>query len=142
MKKKSKLGEESKFRIFFALAIVLIILFITTNFSLGADRKTCPYEVEGNLDADLVIKYIDSPYCVYCWLEEPILNRLVETKGDSFRLERYDIRYCNEIVEKYRFSGTPSFVFSMEDGTKEFLHYGFIGEKDLSNVICEITGDC
>ena len=50
-----------------------------------SDRSKCPYKTEGNLTADLIIKYIDSPYCVWCWIEEPVLKKMIETKGDLFK---------------------------------------------------------
>ena len=122
--------------------IIFYLLVFGLPFSEKADRTKCPYKIEGNPKADFVIKYIDSPYCIWCWLQEPVLKKLVKTKGDSFRLERYDIKYCTDIVKKYRFSGTPSFVFSVENGTKEYTHWGYINKKDFFNIICETTRNC
>jgi len=110
--------------------------------SRKTDRMNCPYGIEGNLNTTLVIKYIDSPYCVWCWFEEPILKKVVEEKGDLFMLERYDIRYCSEIVNRYGFSGTPSFVFGLNDGSKEFTHWGFLSEEKLNEVICGLSEGC
>jgi len=109
----------------------------------GTDRADyCPYEVEGNLNATLVIKYVDSAYCIWCWLEEPILKKAVAEKGDLFMLEKYDIKYCSEIVNRYGFSGTPSFVFGLNEGSKEFTHWGFLSEEKLNEVICGLSEGC
>ncbi len=125
-----------------SLIVIIAILYMSFDFGNSSDRKTCPYKVLGNPEADFVIKYIDSPYCVWCWLQEPILKKAVREKGDSLRLEKYDIRYCTEIVKKYQFSGTPSFVFSLTSEEKEYSHMGFIAEEDFNKIICGATGDC
>ena len=105
-------------------------------------RATCPYKVEGNSNAAFVIKYVDSPYCVWCWLELVQLKQVLSTKGNSFKLESYDIRYCDKEIGKYKFSGTPSFVFSVDNATKEYTHFGYLEAKHLDKIICEMTGDC
>ena len=111
-------------------------------WSVKTNRINCPYGLEGNQSANLIVKYVDSPYCFWCWVEEPILKRAVATKGNLFMLERYDIRYCSDIVMKYGFSGTPSFVFALRNSSKEFAHMGFIPEETLNSVICDLSGGC
>jgi hypothetical protein len=129
-----------------AIIIIFVLLFKACSIPASeyrqTDRMNCPYGIEGNPNADLVIKYIDSPYCIWCWFEEPILKKAVAEKGGLFMLERYDIRYCTDIVMKYRFSGTPSFVFSLKNDSKEFTHAGFIQEEELNRVICGMSGGC
>ncbi len=149
MKKKVKKKKKELFKLIIILVATIVILYllfkvapILDSQSEKINRMNCPYKVEGNLNATLVIKYIDSPYCFWCWIEEPILKKLVATKGNSFKLERYDIRYCTDIVRKYGFAGTPSFVFSFGDGIKEFIHSGFIDEQGLNRIICGVTEDC
>lgn len=135
-------------KLLYALIVFILLLalsYFIPNFSTfgdTVDRTKCPYKTEGNSNADFTIKYVDSPYCFWCWLEEPILENVVNAKGNSFKLERYDIRYCTDIVRKYKFSGTPSFVFSMDNGTKEHSQVGFIREEMFFKIICEVTGDC
>jgi len=131
------------------LIVLAGLLYIAMNLNTvlfgvdkNADRAKCPYKIEGNLDANFVIKYIDSPYCIWCWFEEPVLKKLVKEKGNSFRLEKYDIDHCYDMIRQYRFSGTPSFVFSLKNETKEYTHMGYIGEDDFFNIICEAAGDC
>ncbi len=141
----TKKKETLKAVISLAVLIILSYLIIkVSSIQIGSQtyRKNCPYGTEGNLNADLVIKYIDSPYCIWCWLEKPILKKAVAEKGEMFMLEKYDIRYCDEIVNKYGFSGTPSFVFSLNDGSKEFTHYGFLSEEQFNKVICDLSKGC
>lgn len=127
-----------------SLGGIILLLFLMVNFNsfFGShiDRKKCPHKIEGNLNASFVIKYIDSPTCVWCWFEEPVLKKAVAEKGDLFRLERYDIRYCRELVRKYKLGGTPSFVFSYQ--TKEYTHWGYLNKGAFYNIICEVTGGC
>lgn len=150
MVKKKKKNNELLYAALTWIAVIVVVLFsikfVSSSFRgilmESSGRGGCPYKVEGNVNASFTIKYIDSPYCFWCWLEEPILERLVAAKGNSFKLEKYDIRYCDDIVDKYRFSGTPSFVFGLEGEEKEYSHSGFIPEDDLNEIICKATGDC
>ncbi len=141
--------KEEIFKPIISWAVIITIFFLLfkacSTSALESEkmgRANCPYKVEGDQNANLVIKYVDSPYCFWCWLEEPILERAVATKGNLFRLERYDIRYCKDIVTEYGFSGTPSFVFSLRNDSKEFAHSGFMQEEELNRVICGLSRGC
>jgi len=145
MKKLSKKKKETIESILLLVSLIIlltIIYYSTTTSSDEFDRKQCPYTIEGNTNASFKIMYIDSPYCGWCWLEEPILKDIIEKKGHILSLEKYDIRYCKDIVTKYRLTGTPSFVFSLNNGTQEYPKTGFIEELDFYQIICEVTGDC
>lgn len=135
--------------IYVALGLLAVFLIFYVLFNPGVifgggvgDRTICPYKVEGDLESDFVIKYIDSPYCVWCWFQEPILKKAIKTKGELFRLERYDIRYCDGIVDKYRIAGTPSFVFSIDGGVTEYSHMGYIEKELFFAIICDATRGC
>lgn len=122
---------------------IIILLFIFINLKSGSiGNKECPDRIEGNVNATLLIKYFESPFCFYCWLEEPILTDLLSRRGNLFTLERYDVRYCHNETARYKVSGTPSFVFSLKNETKEYVHYGFIDKRKLEGVICEADGGC
>lgn len=142
----TKKDSTQKFLAVIAIIALLALTYVFVKFGGGEgneggiDRTQCPYSTEGNENASFVIKYIDSPYCVWCWFENSVLKEAIATKGDRFKLEKYDIRFCNDDIAKYGFSGTPSFVFGI-DG-KEFTHSGYIDEVNFFNVICKATGDC
>lgn len=118
------------------LVVVVILFFIILGFKKGSiGSAECPNIIEGNLDADLKIKYFYSPFCPYCWKEEPILKEMLDKHGNAFSLERYDIRYCDKEVDKYKIMGTPAFVFSKNGEDKEFKQPGFISKKQLEKII-------
>lgn len=110
-------------------------------------RKTetginCP-DAEGGLDkAFLQMKYFYSEFCPWCKKEEPILQRLVENYGNLIHIEWYNVNSCPELVNKYRVSGVPTFVFSANNNQTEYAHYGFIYEKDFVKLLCDVTGSC
>lgn len=141
------MAKKNKEKIYTIIAIVIIALLMILLLMLSSgkddkDRTQCPYQTKGNNNSDFVIQYIDSPYCTWCWFEEPILKRMVRDRGDLLKLEYYDIRYCSEIVNKHKISGTPSWIFNINNGEKEFLHVGFIGASMLDNIVCEATKGC
>lgn len=124
------------------LGAIIIILYLIISLKTGTvGNKECPDRIQGNPNATLLIKYFESPFCPYCWMEEPILKDLLKRRGNLFTLERYDIRYCHDETRKYRIAGTPSFVFSLKNETREYTHYGFIEKEKLENVICSV-GEC
>ncbi len=134
------MDKEKIYGILALIGIIAISYLLITKEKI--DRTKCPYKIEGNITANLTIKYIDSPYCMWCWIEEIVLEKLLDEKGGSFKLEKYDINYCKDITSKYKFSGTPSFVFSVNNEEKEFTHSGYIPEEKFNQMICEVTGNC
>ena len=145
MKKKLKIKKKENRKALFAFISIIVILYIMISLSSDKDdfdRKICPFNVEGNNNSDFVIKYVDSPYCFWCMIEKPILKKMVKTKGHLFKLEHYDIRYRSDIVKKHKFSGTPSFVFSVDNGAKEYARMGYINEENLEKIICELSKGC
>ncbi len=118
----------------------IILFFIIIGFKKGSiGSAECPDTIQGNVNANFKIKYFYSPFCLYCWKQEPILRDMLKTYGSSFSLERYDIRYCKEEVVKYKVSGTPSFVFVLRNESKEFPSYGFIPKDKFETVIKELS---
>lgn len=116
--------------------MLIIALFLAKAGSLGS--RDCPEAVQGNAQANLKILYFESPFCPYCWKEEPILRSLLERKGDLFSLERYDVRYCTEQTARYSIRGTPSFVFTLQNESAEFPVYGFIDAQKFEAIIDEM----
>jgi hypothetical protein len=115
---------------------ILVLFLLILQFKKGSiGSKQCPDLIQGNEDASFKIKYFYSPFCFTCWKEEPILRNMLNKHGDSFLLERYDIRYCDAEVNQYKIMGTPTFVFII--GNKEFPKHGFISEEQLEKIIMD-----
>lgn len=145
-KRLISINQDKKF-VLGAIILIIVLAIITINAGAilnndGYDKTKCPFVVFGNKESDLKIKYFETPYCFYCWLEKPILERLVQDKGDIFHLEKYDLRYCKEEANKYNIRGVPSFVFGINNQTKEYTTYGFIPEDKLNSIVCELTAAC
>ena len=153
-KKLISVNQDKKF-VLGAVVLIIILAIITINAGAilnndGYDKTKCPFVIFGNKDADLKIKYFETPYCFYCWLEKPILERLVQNKGSVFHIEKYDLRYCKEEANKYNIRGVPSFVFAVKNNDdvqkdavpKEYTAYGFIPEDKLNTIVCELTATC
>ena len=131
-------------RFFIGLEIIgfIVLFFIIISFKKGSiGSAECPDAIQGNVNANFKIKYFYSPFCHYCWKQEPILRDALKTHGNSFSLERYDIRYCKNEVARYKVSGTPSFVFILKNESKEFPSYGFIPKDKFEAIIKEQAGD-
>ena len=153
------INQDKKF-VLAAIILIIVLAIITINAGTilnndGYDKKQCPFVVLGNKDANLKIKYFETPYCFYCWVEKPILEKLVKNKGNVFNIEKYDFRYCTEEASKYNIHGVPSFVFGIknkindsndsnnqESNLKEYTTYGFIPEDKLNAIVCELTNSC
>ncbi len=105
-------------------------------------REKCPDSEGGYETAFLQIKYFYSNFCPWCKREEPILQRMVKNYGNLVYIGWYNINACPELVNKYKVSGVPTFVFSTADNQTEYSHYGFIYEKDLMKLMCDVTRGC
>ncbi len=119
------------------IIVVIVILLALKKGSIGA--KECPDIIQGNEKANLKIKYFYSPFCPYCWKSEPILREAINSKGNLFSLERYDVRYCDNEVIRYKVSGTPSYVFILKNESKEFVSYGYIPKEKLMDTILKLS---
>ena len=115
------------------LTLLLILIIAMKSGKIGS--LDCPDEIEGNIESEFRIKYFYSPFCPYCWKQEPILKEAVKIYGDRFSLERYDIRYCKEETAKYNIVGTPSFVFIPDNDSTEYVSYGFIPRGKFLSII-------
>ena len=82
----------------------------------------------------MTIKYFTSPNCLYCWIEEFSLGKITKSRGELFALEKYDIRFCNQIAREYRITGTPGFVFS--NGDEEETVYGYMNRDKIEAMVC------
>lgn len=105
-------------------------------------ESKCPDEQSGNPEAELTIKYFYSPVCFWCILEDQHLDELLQKEGQAFKLEKYSREDCDDIMQKYKLSLTPSFVFSTKKNSKEYTVDGYISKENLAKIICDVTGYC
>lgn len=102
----------------------------------------CPGEQAGNPTADLTIKYFYSSVCFWCILEDQHFDDLLQREGQAFKLEKYNRENCDNVMQKYKLSLTPSFVFSTKNDSQEYTVDGYISKENLTKVICDVTGYC
>lgn len=105
-------------------------------------ESKCPNEQSGNPKAELTIKYFYSPVCFWCILEDQHLDELLQKEGQAFKLEKYNREDCDTVMQKYKLSLTPSFVFSTKNDSQEYTVDGYISKENLAKVICDVTGYC
>lgn len=105
-------------------------------------NSKCPSEQSGNPDANLTIKYFYSPVCFWCILEDQHFGELLQTEGQAFKLEKYNRENCETVMQKYKLSLTPGFVFSTKNESQEYTVDGYISLENLTKVICDVTGYC
>lgn len=109
--------------------------------TIKLDSK-CPGEQAGNPNANLTIKYFYSPVCFWCILEDQHFDELLQKEGQAFKLEKYNREDCDTVMQKYKLSLTPSFVFSTKNDSQEYTVDGYISKENLTKVICDVTGYC
>lgn len=133
---------------FTILASILLLVFLlnirTVVNALGLvdkERLQCPRQ-EGNLDANLLVKYFDTSFCMYCILEESVLKSALAKHSNKFSLQKYDVLNCAQEASKYRFSGVPAFVFVLKNASREHQVQGYINEVQFEEIICELSGGC
>lgn len=122
------------------LGIIGLVYLVVATGAEPATAQGCPHKIEGNQSAEIKIQYFGQKYCSYCWMEEPLLEELVEQHGDKFSLEYYDVRSCAEGVRKFAVQGTPTLVFT--HNAIEHVARGFLDALALRQKLCEIGGIC
>lgn len=144
--------------IIFLLLVLNLVMFVRTNeyeeklkslqngnVSFKGKVETgekCP-DAEGGLNESFVhIKYFYSKFCPWCIKEEPILQKLVKNYGNLIHIEWYNVNNCPGLVEEYKVSGVPTLVFKTVNNQTEYSHYGFVPEKDIMKLMCDVTGGC
>lgn len=118
---------------------------ISRNLSSQGKIETgekCPDAYGGFDESPLQIKYFYSQFCPWCIKEEPILQKLVKDYGTIVRIKWYNINECPELVKKYKVSGVPTLIFNVVNNQTEYSHYGFVPEKDIMKLVCDVTGEC
>jgi len=155
--------KDKKRYVLVAIGVLMLIIFIAVNIvlrkiinflvlqkqslkseftkTIKLDSK-CPDEQAGNPSANLTIKYFYSPVCFWCILEDQHFDELLKKEGQAFKLEKYNREDCDAVMQEYKLSLTPSFIFSTKNDSQEYTVDGYISKENLTKVICDVTGYC
>ena len=155
--------KDKKQYVLVAIGVLMLVIFFAVNIALRKiinflvlqkqslkpkftkiiklDSK-CPGEQAGNPSANLTIKYFYSPVCFWCILEDQHFDELLKKEGQAFKLKKYNREDCDAVMQKYKLSLTPSFVFSTKNDSQEYTVDGYISKENLTKVICDVTGYC
>lgn len=99
----------------YSLAIAILVLAIAVPTGEFGMRK-CPEAVYAK-EGYPTVKYFYSPLCPHCATQDEILEGMI-AEGLSFRLEKYDIRYCKDEAAVYGFESTPCMALVSRGGTE------------------------
>ncbi len=107
------------------IAVGLLILVILAFNNMGRLFSTdCPTKVYGT--AEKHVKYFSSPFCVACWVQKPIVEKIAAEGKVAF--EEYNSDFCQEAAAPHYVRGVPSFLI---DGK---LTYGLQNEEQLKEL--------
>lgn len=111
----------------------------TKKIDLG--DKQCPSIKAGNPNAPLKFKLFESETCPYCIAQNKVLDELLPEYGDLFYAEWYQVVDCTKEAEHYNISGVPTFVFTAK-GVEKPPAYGFLDKQQMTDYICQVSGQC
>ncbi|MBI4739027.1 hypothetical protein HY772_05715 [Candidatus Woesearchaeota archaeon] len=146
---KRNAQKQERLKLFFTIAASIVLLLFLLNMrpivnALGLvdkERYKCPRSL-GSESANLEIKYFDSAFCLYCILEESVLQTMLEKRGNLFALHKYDTYRCPGEFRKYDFVAVPSFVFIVKNESREYKIQGYIDQAKFEEIVCELSGGC
>ncbi len=110
-----------------ALGILLAVI-IGVNFAAAlVTNGKCPKETYGT--GEKQVKYFSSPLCVACWIQKPIIEKVMTEKGNEATLKEYDVDMCREEAAPHYIRGVPAFM------VKDKIVYGLQEEETLKEII-------
>ena len=87
----------------------LFALLLAATYVPALLAGECPSAKYG-ANSDNTIKYFSSPFCIACWTQKPIIEKLAKEHGDSFLLEEYDADFCRQFAAPHPIFGVPSYL--------------------------------
>lgn len=106
----------------------LVVLVAGLTYLPALFAADCPSKTYGSNNKTL-IKYFSSPFCVSCWVQKPIIEKLANESGTQFLLEEYDVDACRGASKPHYIKGVPSFIIN------DTLLYGVQSEDALKREI-------
>jgi len=104
---------------------ILVGLIILINFSGKLFSGNCPEQMHGN--GSKTVKYFSSPFCMACWAQKPIIEKVAAEENVTF--EEYDVDFCREAAAPHYVRGVPSFMVN------DTIKYGLQNEQQLKELI-------
>lgn len=123
------------------LAFIAILLLLFSGI-FGVSKQSCPSSIKGNPDSNLRINYFSSPICFTCYLEAPILKKIIAEHGDRLSIQEYDVRHCKGDAASMGIIGVPGFTFMNKEDKKMIVFNGYLPEVNLRKIICDVAEIC
>ncbi|MEM3154568.1 MAG: thioredoxin family protein [Candidatus Woesearchaeota archaeon] len=101
-------------------AVILLINFGPLLLSNNCPKKT--YGAGGE-----TIKYFSSPFCLACWVQKPVIEKVAAEQDVTF--EEYDVDFCREAAKPHYVRGVPAFKIN------DTIKYGLRNEEQLLELI-------
>ncbi len=111
-------------RVWLAIGLLILVIFAFNNIG-RLFSSDCPAKTYGT--AEKHIKFFSSPFCVACWVQKPIVEKLAAEGKVAF--EEYDADFCREAAAPHYVRGVPSFIIN------DTVFYGLRTEEQLRELI-------
>jgi thiol-disulfide isomerase/thioredoxin len=106
----------------FWILVGIIILF---NFGPRLFSNGCPSKTYGN--GTTVVKYFSSPFCLKCWAQKPIIEKVAAEENVTFA--EYDVDFCREAAAPRYVRAVPAFIVN------DTIKYGLRTEEQLREMV-------
>lgn len=84
--------------------------------------------------------YFTADYCASCKYQQlPIINRLIETFGDSVAVLRYDVTERPDLAGRYKVLTLPTTIVLDSRGQVAHLNYGVTQQSKLETQLKKVT---
>lgn len=103
---------------------ILVGLILLVNFGPLFLASGCPSKTYGN---GSVVKYFSSPFCLACWAQKPIIERVAAAENVTF--EEYDVDFCRDAAAPHYIRGVPAFKVG------DTIKYGLQNEEQLREMV-------
>ncbi len=104
---------------------ILAGIIILVNFGPLLLSNGCPGKTYGN--STTVVKYFSSPFCLACWAQKPIIEKVAAEKNVTFA--EYDVDFCRDAAAPQYIRGVPAFIVN------DNIKYGLQNEQQLRELV-------
>lgn len=104
---------------------ILAALIIIVNFGPLLLSSGCPSKTYGN--STKVIRYFSSPFCLKCWAQKPIIEKVAAEENVTFA--EYDVDFCRSAAAPQYVRAVPAFIVN------DTIKYGLQTEEQLREMV-------